>query len=349
MPHRGKVAVAAETFLDRLLDELRIPGGALVVTHDNPDPDSLASATGVRALFEHVLPRPTTVAYGGIIGRAENRALVRACGIPAQPLEQVPIHDFTTLVLVDSQPQTGNNSLPADARIDWVIDHHPLRDETTSKARWVDVRSDFGASATIVATYLLQKQVPIDSLLATALAYAIKSETQDLGIAANEHDREIYFQLFQKLDPHLLFEITHPTVSLEYFRILGDVTHKTLLYGNAAVTYIGAISNPDLVAEMADMLMRLEGVVWSLCMGDLRGTLILSLRTNHEGGGAGQMIQRLVRGLGQAGGHGLMAGGKVPNLPPDRSARHNLIYSIRERFLNELGLQDEPARGIFDE
>jgi nanoRNase/pAp phosphatase (c-di-AMP/oligoRNAs hydrolase) len=349
MPHRGQVAVAAESFLDRLLDDLAIPGAALVVTHDNPDPDSLASATGVLALFQHVLHRPTALAYGGIIGRAENRALVRACRIPVQPLDQVRIREYSTLVLVDSQPQTGNNSLPPDARIDLVIDHHPLRDETTSQARWVDVRSDFGASATIVASYLLQKQVPIDPLLATAFAYAIKSETQDLGVAANEHDREIYFHLFQKLDPHLLFEITHPKVSLEYFRILGDVTRKTLLYGNAAVTYIGNIPNPDLVAEMADMLMRLEGVDWTLCMGNYNGTLILSLRTNREGGGAGQMIQRLVRGLGQAGGHGLMAGGKVPNLPHDRSARHNLVYSIRERFLNELGLQDEPARGIFDE
>jgi hypothetical protein len=69
----------------------------------------------------------------------------------------------------------------------------------------------------------------------------------------------------------------------------------------------------------------------------------------REGGGAGQMIQKLVRGLGQAGGHGLMAGGKVTGVPDDRSARHQLVNGIRDRFLNELGVQDQPPRGVFDD
>jgi len=349
MPQRGQELFEPATFLDRLLDDFRIPGDALVVTHDNPDPDSLSSAYGLQTLFEGVLGRKTTIGYGGIIGRAENRALVRACKIPVVPLDQLELNDFTTLALVDSQPQTGNNSIPADARIDLVIDHHPLRPTTTERSRWVDVRSDFGASATIVCTYLQQKKVPIPTLLATAFVYAIKSETQDLGVRANEYDRETYFQLFQATDPRLLFEITHPKVSLEYFRILGDVTRRTMLYGPAAVTYIGGIPNPDFVAEMADMVMRLEGVDWALCMGVYSETLILSLRTNRDGGGAGQMIQKLVRGLGQAGGHGLMAGGKVMNVPADRSARHQLVNGIRDRFLNELGMQDEPPRTIVDD
>jgi nanoRNase/pAp phosphatase (c-di-AMP/oligoRNAs hydrolase) len=349
MPQRGQVLLEPETFVDRLLDDFRIPGAALVVTHDNPDPDSLASAFGLQALLAHQLQRPTTIGYGGIIGRAENRTLVDTCRIPVVPLDQLDLREFTSLMLVDSQPQTGNNSLPADAKIDLVIDHHPLRDATTQRSRWVDVRSDFGASATIVAKYLLQKEVPIDSLLATAFAYAIKSETQDLGIRAHGADREVYFHVLQLLDPRLLFEISHPKVSLEYFRILGDVTRKTMLYGHAAFTSIGEIPNPDFVAEMADMIMRLEGVEWALCLGYYGGTLILSLRTNREGGGAGVMIQRLVLGLGQAGGHGLMAGGKVPNLPADRRARAKIVHSIRDRFLNELGLSELDGRGIFDD
>jgi nanoRNase/pAp phosphatase (c-di-AMP/oligoRNAs hydrolase) len=349
MPQRGQEVLEPTTFVDRLLDDLRVDGEALVVTHDNPDPDSLSSAFGIQALFQAALGRPTTIGYGGIIGRAENRALVRACAIPVVALDQLDLKRFTTVVLVDSQPETGNNSLPPGAKIDLVIDHHPLRETTPRNARWVDVRSDFGASATIVASYLLQRNVPIPPLLATAFVYAIKSETQDLGVRANEHDREMYFQLFQGIDTRLLFEITHPKVSLEYFRILGDVTRKTMLYGPVAVTYIGDIPNPDFVAEMADMIMRLEGVEWTLCMGVYETTLILSLRTSREAGGAGQMIQKLVRGLGQAGGHGLMAGGKVTGVPADRSARHQLVNGIRDRFLNELGVQDEAPRGVFED
>lgn len=349
MPQRNGAVIEPEAFLDQVLSDFRIGGEALVVTHDNPDPDSLSSAYGIKTLFEATLGRPTTIGYGGIIGRAENRALVRACEIPVEPLDALELSRFTTLVLVDSQPQTGNNSLPAGQSVDLVIDHHPQRPQTSEMSRWVDVRSDFGASATIVARYLMQKSVEIPPLLATAIFYAIKSETQDLGVQAHPQDREVYFSLFQKLDSRLLFEITHPKVSLEYFRILGDVTRKTSLYGHVAVTYIGEISNADFVAEMADMVMRLEGVQWTLCMGACNGTLILSLRTNREGGGAGEMIQRLVRGLGQAGGHGMMAGGKVTQLPSSRNARLRIVHAIRDRFLNELAVQGTPARGIFDD
>jgi nanoRNase/pAp phosphatase (c-di-AMP/oligoRNAs hydrolase) len=122
-----------------------------------------------------------------------------------------------------------------------------------------------------------------------------------------------------------------------------------MLYGSAAVTYIGEISNADFVAEMADMIMRLENIEWVLCMGACGNMLILSLRTMRPSGGAGQMIQRLLRGLGQAGGHGQMAGGKVTNLPADRTARNNIVHSIRDRFLNELGLQEQAGHGIFDD
>jgi nanoRNase/pAp phosphatase (c-di-AMP/oligoRNAs hydrolase) len=349
MPQHGSALLEPRTFLDRLLDDLRTPGDALIVTHDNPDPDSLSSAYGLKHLFESELGRPTTIGYGGIIGRAENRALVQACRIPVVPLDELSFDRFTTIALVDSQPETGNNSIPPDVALDLVVDHHPLREHTPERTRWVDVRSDFGASATIVAQYLIEKQVPIPRLLATAFFYAIKSETQDLGVQANEVDRDVYFRLFPRVDPHVLFEITHPRVSPEYFRIVSDVARKTAIYDSAAFAYIGKISNADFVAEMADFLMRLEGVEWALCIGYYDSDLILSLRTSRKGGGAGQLIQRIVRGLGKAGGHGMMAGGKVSQCPEDSDARLKLVNSLRDRFLNELDIQDSTPRPLLEE
>jgi nanoRNase/pAp phosphatase (c-di-AMP/oligoRNAs hydrolase) len=349
MPQIGTAGLEPETFLDRMLDDFRIAGDALVVTHDNPDPDSLASAYGLKVLLEHHLGRKTRIGFGGIIGRAENQALVRACKIPLTPLEQIDFADYSTVMLVDSQPQTGNNSLPDSVQLDLVVDHHPLREQTPERTRWVDVRSDFGASATIVAKYLKSKNVPIPPLLATAFFYAIKSETQDLGVEANESDREIYFELFPKVDPEVLFQITHPRVSAEYFRVVSDVTRKTKIYDSAAFTYIGRISSPDFVAEMADMVMRLEGIEWSLCVGAYNGDLTLSLRTSRQGGGAGRMIQDIVRGLGTAGGHGMMAGGKIQQAPEDRIARLKLVDSVRDRYLSALGIKDAIARDIFED
>ena len=348
MPQHGPVALAPETFLERLLVDLRVPGRILVATHDNPDPDSLACGLGLKSLFETTLERETVIGFGGMVGRAENRALVEACRIPLVPLDDIRYDDFATLVLVDAQPDTGNNSIPADVMLDLVVDHHPLREHTPQRARWVDVRSDFGASATIVAEYLRARQVPMTPLLATALLYALKSETQDLGVQANAVDRQVYFELLPQVDARALFEITHPKVSHEYFRILGRLVRQTQLYGKAAVAYIGRVSNPDLVAEMADQLMRLLGVEWALVMGTCGRELFLSLRTSHEGGGAGQMIQRIVRGLGRAGGHGMMAGGRVRSVPRDRKSRLDMAAIMRDRFLAEFGLSGTQPRSILD-
>src|SRR4051794_38823829 len=62
----------------RALDQLvaQKPGErALLLPHDNPDPDSMAAAMGLRKLLGS-RGIACTIAQGGIIGRAENRAMV---------------------------------------------------------------------------------------------------------------------------------------------------------------------------------------------------------------------------------------------------------------------------------
>src|SRR4030095_16676281 len=59
---------------------LEVIGGArkvVILPHDNPDPDSLASAAALRNLIQHKLKgRTVVIGAGGIVARAENRALL---------------------------------------------------------------------------------------------------------------------------------------------------------------------------------------------------------------------------------------------------------------------------------
>src|SRR5215471_5404384 len=84
----------------------------LIYTHDNPDPDSLAAAMGLGRLIEHEIGAHVTLTHGGIVGRAQNRAMVETLKMPLVPVERVSPDDFESIALVDSQPETGNNSLP---------------------------------------------------------------------------------------------------------------------------------------------------------------------------------------------------------------------------------------------
>jgi len=332
-------------FTDNLLAWVRGRGKMVIVVHDNPDPDCLASAMALRHLFIMKLNREAVITFSGMIGRSENLAMAKQLQIPLTPLGMIDLSDYQVVCMLDTQPGTGNNSLPSGTRVDVVIDHHPLR-ESTRKSRWVDVRDDYGVTATILYEYLQVQEVSIGTKLATALFYAIKSETQDLGREANPQDREAYHRLFPLTNKKLLNEITHPKQPIEYFQTVSTALAHAQIYGNVTVTNLGSVIFPELVAEMADFLLRLEDIEMVLTMGLYNKELILSLRTNRHDINAGEIIRRLVSGLGAAGGHGMMAGGKVDMVSLTPHALQEVEALLTGRLLAELGMAAMPPRPL---
>lgn len=326
----------ARRFSEAMLDWCRGRGKVIVIVHDNPDPDSLASAMALRYLFASMLGEEPLITFSGMIGRSENLVMAKVLAIPLVPLDIVDLADFGVVCMLDTQPGTGNNSLDPGV-VDVVIDHHPLREQTT-QCRWVDVRSDYGVTATILYEYLLAHELHIDDRLATAIFYAIKSDTQDLGREANLPDREAYLNLFPLADKQLLCQITNPSQPLEYFRTVGRTLANAQLYGRAAAVDMQRIVYPELVAEMADFLMRLEGVEAVLAYGEYSAELVLSIRTNSTELNAGELIRRVVAGLGVGGGHAFMGGGKIAAIPDDATAVLKVKTQLVERFLQELGV-----------
>jgi len=265
--------------------------------------------------------------------------------IPLVPLEIVELSQYGVVCMLDTQPLTGNNSLDPDVTVDIIIDHHPLR-EASKRCRWVDVREDYGVTATILYEYLIANGIKIDSKLATAIFYAIKSDTQDLGREANLPDREAYLNLFPLVDKQLLYQITNPHQPIEYFRSIRKTLEHARIYSRAVVADMQQVAYPELVAEMADFLLKLEGVETVLTFGQYSNELDLSLRTSSPVMNAGEMIKRLLTGMGVGGGHSLMAGGKISPLPATAAAIGNIKKNLTNRFLGELGLLDEVPLSI---
>ncbi|MDH3403209.1 MAG: DHH family phosphoesterase, partial [Acidobacteriota bacterium] len=191
----------------------------LVLTHDNPDPDALAAAAALTMLLRKAFDRRVTIAYGGIIGRAENRQMVRTLGLTPSPLRHLAWKDYKRFALVDCQPGTGNNQFPDHLGPDLVFDHHPIR-RATRDAAFSDVRSDYGATATILAEYLGATGIAISRPIATALLYAISTETQDFLREFSNADRQIYDTLRPLSDLRSLAKIQSPPLSLAYFHTL---------------------------------------------------------------------------------------------------------------------------------
>lgn len=336
---------------NRLAELARVVGKrrTLIVAHDNPDPDCLGAALAMRDVLVQLTGQPVPVAYGGIVGRAENRAMVELLDLDITPIRTLDLADFEAFVLVDTQPGAGNYSLPARYLPTVVIDHH-LPPVNLGPAEYFDVRNDYGATTTIAYEYRAAIDQPIDSRLATAMFYGIKSDTQDLGRHVTRADIEAYLELFPLVDKNILPLIERPKLPRRYFESLSTSLNQAYCWDSVLISTLEEMDNPNTAAEMADYFLRLEDVTWSICLGYHGDGLFVSVRTSDPDANAAEVIQSAIRELGASGGHGMMAGARVP-LPEDEAERNQLRDRIRGRFLQVLGVAGrvpEPLLPMYD-
>ncbi len=310
----------------------------LIVTHDSPDPDSLAGAAVLGRILGERSGINCKIGYGGFIGRAENRAMVKYLKIKVSRLNRLKTDRRQAYALVDTQPGSGNNSLPAGIKPLIVIDHHPLRRQTVP---FLDVRPDYGASATILTEYLLASGLAITAQMATGLAYAIISETEDLGREASQADIEAYLSLFPKANQRILSRIRHPKLPVYYFVCLQKAIANAFIYRNIIGSRLGRIEHPDLVPQVADLLIAHERMGWSICTGRYKGEVYISIRTINVKAEAGRLLRRIVNRRGTAGGHGMIAGGRISCQGLSETECEEAENKIIRRFLEKLGHRGE--------
>ncbi|HLL52501.1 MAG TPA: bifunctional oligoribonuclease/PAP phosphatase NrnA [Myxococcaceae bacterium] len=345
----GRLAhLPARAKLERLIKTVKGKKKALILTHDNPDPDSLASAVALAQILEQRAGLEAKVGYGGIIGRAENIAFLKVLRLPAQPLSHIDAEDYDVLALVDTQPSVGNHSLPKQLKVDVVIDHHPLRDESLTTP-FADVGGDFGATSTMLVEYLRAARLEPSVEVATALFYGIKADTRDLGRETTSTDIDCYLWLFPKIDKRLLSQIEHPELPARYFQLYHKAFERAKVYGTAVITDLGEVYSPDMVAEVAERMLFLEGMKWSLAFGSYRSQLYFSLRTKDRRMNAGRLIREICEDQGgSSGGHGSMAGARIP-LWGSKAQRNALRREMVKKFLEGFGVEAEKPVPLLDE
>jgi nanoRNase/pAp phosphatase (c-di-AMP/oligoRNAs hydrolase) len=323
--------------LDKLIAFATGHRRALVLTHDNPDPDSLASGVALAWLLGELAGVEAKVAYGGIVGRAENRALIRELKLPVVPVSRVVFDDYDMICLVDTQPDQGNHSLPKRHFPDVVIDHHPVRPDS-NLAPIADVGGPIGATSTVVVEYLRASKLEIPPAIATALFYGIKADTRDLGRQTTPQDVAAYLWLFPRADKDAMGQIEHPPLSLEYFALSHTAIERAEVHDHSVVLPLGELYAPDMVAEVAERFLYLEGMRWSLAFGTYEGDLYYSVRTTDRRANAGKLIREVIepRG-GSAGGHGTMAGARLPARGLKGAALKRLVAEVVRDFLEAFG------------
>jgi nanoRNase/pAp phosphatase (c-di-AMP/oligoRNAs hydrolase) len=329
--------------VDRLKTLFSTRNRALVLTHDNPDPDSMAAAWGLATVLKERVGLDADIAYGGTIGRAENAAFVKILKLPIKAVDEIDFSRYDLFGLVDTQQTVGNHSLPTKRVADIVIDHHPLRDET-QLAPFADLGGAYGATSTMLTEYLRASTIEPSPELCTALYYGIKADTRDLGRQTKSGDVESYLWLFPRIDRELLSHIEHPELPVRYFQLYHAALEKARVYSAAVMTDLGEVYSPDMVAEVAERLSFIEGMKWSLAFGSFRSQLYLSLRVTDRRMNAGRLIRETCGDWGgSAGGHGSMAGARVP-LTGNKGQREIFKREVVRKFKDAFGIEQE--RGV---
>ncbi|MDZ5812914.1 bifunctional oligoribonuclease/PAP phosphatase NrnA [Halorubrum sp. AD140] len=294
----------------RLLSTLRgLSGPLLVVAHDNPDPDAIASAIGLARVAD-VVGVPADPCYGGEIAHQENRAMVNLLDLSLSTFDGIDLDDYGGVALVDHSRAGINDSLPEGHAVDIVVDHHPPRGPVAGE--FVDIRPEVGATSTLIEEYLSRLGVEPDRQLATALLYGIRIDTKDFTRSTSIPDFEAAASLSPLADESTLERVESPSVSQETLRVLASAIEGRDVRGSTVASCVGEISDRDTLAQASERLLDMDGVTVTFVYGYMDGVIYGSARSRGADLDVGELLRDALDPVGSAGGHASMAGAQVP-------------------------------------
>jgi len=325
----------------KLASVLRDIGGTLaVVAHDNPDPDAIASAVALGRVADAV-GCDAEVCYFGDISHQENRAFVNLLAFDLRNLEPgADLEEYGGVALVDHSRPGVNDGLPEETAVDVVIDHHPPRHPV--EARFVDLRSDVGATSTLMVDYLRQMGLTPDRAVATGLVFGIHVDTDAFTREVSPSDFEAAGFLQPHADLGTLERIESPNMTVETLETIGRAISNREHNGTVLVTGVGNISNRDALAQAADRLLDLEGVNVTFVHGISEGTVYVSARARGSDVDLGETLRDAFGQIGSAGGHADMAGaqislGLLDAVESDDQGLADVVHAVvADRFLETI-------------
>jgi nanoRNase/pAp phosphatase (c-di-AMP/oligoRNAs hydrolase) len=278
----------------------------LILLHNEPDPDALAAGLALR----NVLRRTRTTAIIGAlqgVSRPENLRMADLLDIQVETLKPDDFAGFDRIATVDVQPHYFGGRLP---KVDLVVDHHPEQPGYT--AVFKDIRADYGSTCTILTEHLRAVDVNISERTATAMLYAIKSDTLFFARQTNRVDLEAFSFLYPLADPALIRKMEGAEITLERLDHVTRALGASRLRDQVFSAFLGETTREDFIPYTADFLLQVEDVKWTIVSGIVGGQLIVSVRNLGYSKNAGEFVKSNFGDIGSAGGHRSMAKAVVP-------------------------------------
>ncbi len=328
--------------INKLLEAVKSKRKVLIQTHNNPDPDTIAAAFALKNLLNVTLKKRVTIAYMGIIGRAENREMVKLCKIDMHLMSKLNVARYDYLIVVDTQPGAGNVYDVKERRPDAIIDHHNIRAASSCSA-FQDIRVHYGSTSTIVAEYYKTLNIIPDTNTATALYYGIKTDTFGTGRGNTQADMDMISYVYPYVSPGKLTKIETPDLPRYYFKNIKKAIEQSVIIDTVLLCDLGEVRNADLIAEMSDFLLRMRDIKCTFVVGKIEDTCFFSLRYKTSKKSVGHIAISIVKGIGYGGGHMKSAGGQVPLR---KKTYEQVVGLLKTRLLMRMGVKNTEEKNI---
>jgi nanoRNase/pAp phosphatase (c-di-AMP/oligoRNAs hydrolase) len=308
----------------------------LILLHNDPDPDALASGLALRNLLRRTKTTAIIAAVQGVT-RPENLRMANMLDIHVEQITTNDFAGFDRIATVDVQPHYFGGTLE---RADLVIDHHP--EQPGYSAVYKDIRADYGSTSTILTEHLRAVDVNISERTATAMLYAIKSDTLFFARQTNRVDLEAFTFLYPLADAALIRKMEGAEITLERLAYVTRASQVGVMREQVFSAFVGEAPREDFIPYTADFFLQLEDVKWTIIAGIVGEAFIVSVRNLGYSRNAGEFVKRSFGDIGSAGGHRAMAKAVVPvdkfrekfgNL--DTQALTNRIAEMASQFLHE--------------
>ncbi len=318
-------------------------GRLAILTQDNPDPDSIASATALQAIAEE-FGIEADILYDGDIGHQENRAFVNLLGIELLAREDAPpLAEYETLALVDNM-KSGDYDLGLE--IDIFIDHYEPDEDL--EADFIDVRTNVSSTSTILTKYLQEFDLSPSETVATALLYGIRAETLDFKRDTTPADLTAAAYLHPFANHDTLEQVESPSMSPETLDVLAEAIQNREVQGSHLFSTAGFIRDRDALEQAAQYLLDLEGITTSAVFGIVENEIIVAARSKDIRINIGSVLQGAFEEMGEVAGHSTQGSVEVPlgiftGIEASEDNRDTLLQlteeAVRRKLFAELGVE----------
>ena len=309
----------------------------------HPDPDALGSAMAMAVLLERRLGpggAKITLATKGRAGGGINDAFLRGAHFALTPWDAIDVSTFDAIVLLDVQPQFAFCPLPPGTPVTAVVDHHRgSRGGRPKQSAFRDVRTEVGATCSLVYSYYKELNEPINPELAAAMLYAIESDLAGVAGTPGDLDNIALSGLTLVADARKLYQMRFTPLARNYYAAYAQALANAEYQANVVASHLPSLDSMEQPAVMADFLLRFDQAEWALVTAVTENRLVMSLRTRGAGKSAADVIRRMIGRLGEGGGHRTKAGGFITLDPAAHCDLAKLRHVLWRRLLRAVAVR----------